>query len=75
MQSDLNHISAQFSDCVPGGLAQSGRYKVHVYLDGVETGATAYDNVRVAGERVNKQNKKGRDTLSVELSTGTYPTS
>ncbi|KAI0542248.1 hypothetical protein GGR58DRAFT_453222 [Xylaria digitata] len=72
-QDDKDHISGQFSAALSNGLAQKGRYKVHVYLTGEGTGETAYDDVKVAGERVMQKNKGHPDTLRVDLSTGTYP--
>ncbi|RYC54943.1 hypothetical protein CHU98_g11267 [Xylaria longipes] len=73
-QKDQDHISGQFSAGLSDGLAQRGRYRVHVYLTGKGVGKTAYDDIKAAGERVMKINSKGvADTLREDLSTGTYP--
>lgn len=69
---DLDHVSGQFSAARPDGLARKGRYKVHVYLNNVGVGKTAYDNVGVDGERVVQKNK-GPDTLRRDLCKGKYP--
>ncbi|KAI8944766.1 hypothetical protein F4801DRAFT_598957 [Xylaria longipes] len=73
-QKDQDHISGQFSAGLSDGLAQRGRYRVHVYLTGKGVGKTAYDDIKAAGERVMQINSKGvADTLREDLSTGTYP--
>jgi hypothetical protein len=72
-EADWNHISGRLSSAVDGGLAQKGRFRVHVYLDGEGEGETAYDNITVKGERVTQMNKGRPDTLREDLSTGEYP--
>ncbi|KAK2758827.1 hypothetical protein FQN54_003519 [Arachnomyces sp. PD_36] len=59
--ADEVHISVTFK---PGNM------KVHVYLDNVTEGPTAFDDVTVKGESVVKRNQTAPDPT---LSTGSYP--
>jgi len=58
---------------LPDGLAQKGRYRVHVYLADQGVGESAYDEITVKGERVIQMVNGGPDKLRADLSTGEYP--
>ena len=62
---DSEHLTAELRG---GG---QGTRKVHVYLEGRGTGATAYDNMWVSGDSVMKRTNAGY-VLDKKLSTGTY---
>lgn len=57
------HITAQLQGGVRGG-----RKKVHIYLEGLQDGAAAYDNVSVKGESVMRGS-----TRDMSLSNGNLP--